>query len=184
MTTKEIKATTLKVGDFFIFKESRDVKEIIATDKKPTLTTRGTLKVTFSDGSFLYLAHHEYVFIIDTEIEHGFDFDDIVNFTMTLDSQVLNMLIGYYENSLSDNFCSFSNNEVIDKDEKGYPKHIGLLYYIVSRFDVLLLRSGQKEFIKKLILYYNNSTTFCKQQLDLELPKFSLKVAKIEKELM
>lgn len=179
MTTKEIKALELKKGDYFIFKNTKDVIEVIAIDKKPN----NKIKVTFTDGTFLHLANAEYVFTIDTEIEHGFDFDDIVNFTMTLDSQILNMLIGYYENTILDNFCSFANNEVSDTDEKGYPKYIGLLYYIVSKFDISFLRPGQKEFIKTLIHYYNDSTETCKYQLDLEAPKFSLKIAEIEKEL-
>ena len=41
----------------------------------------------------------------------------------------------------------------------------------------------EKEFIKTLIRYYNDSTTTLKQQLDLEVPKFALKIAKIEQEL-
>lgn len=177
MTTKEIKALELQKGDFFIFKNTKDVIEIIAIDKKPN----ETLKLTFSDGTSLHVAKSEYIFVIDTEIEHGFDFDDIVNFTMTLDSQALNMLIGYYENSILDKFCSFSNNQVTDEDEKGYPKYIGLLYYIVSKFDISFLRPGQKEFVKMLINYYNDSTDTCKYQLNIEIPKFSSKVAEIEK---
>lgn len=183
MTTKEIKASELKKGDYFIFNHTRDVKEIIAITKHSNSKLDKNVKVTFSDGSFYNLANFEYVLIIDTEIEHGFDFDDIVGFAMTLDSQLLNVIIGYYENNILDKFCSFSDNEIMDEDEKGYPKYIGLLYYIVSKFDILLLRAGQKEFIKTLIRYYNDSTTTLKQQLDLELPKFALKIVKIEQEL-
>lgn len=183
MTTKEIKASELKKGDYFIFNHTRDVKEVIAISKHSNSKLDKNLKVTFSDGTFLNLVAFEYVLIIDTEIEHGFDFDDIVSFAMTLDSQLLNVIIGYYENNILDKFCSFSDNEIMDEDEKGYPKYIGLLYYIVSKFDIVFLRAGQKEFIKTLIHYYNDSTTTLKQQLDLEVPKFALKIAKIEQEL-